>query len=429
VKRLLANTLVLSSCLLVCRTMTACHKNNTNPPVTGVMHVSLTSPDNSASVQDDKWELIISDAGNRILLDTVTNANAKVSTSFNVYTSLVNLTTIVYNAGTGQDSVINFNGINPSSWTTLISPTNHPFGPVPVDNVPTVPDTIFYIHPPALAQNGGDFGGLYMSDNENLGGFWHPVYMPSDPLYQPGGLLVLPYPHSGNNPVFVLFNQLGLGNMHTSVTTHDTVDLTHIDTLAMIQYSAPSPYVFQYNFLAGYVDTADLDKSMQLWNYPLAGGLVEYPKTGVQAFELFSVALSASTKESLYIYSFGTSLPASVPFPTGQAYTISSNQADNFSVTFSSVSPSLYATTWQTGKINLVTVASADSITIYPSTLLSNLGSKLLQGQNFSGLSAVSFSWQQFAGMDYATAVNYFAIPAGMKTRHVSTSTTYVKTF
>jgi hypothetical protein len=425
---------VLSILSLFLLFLPACHKSSSNPPVPptppvkATFTINLSYPDTADYLHKDQWELIVSEPG-YVLLDTVVPVNTTITATIKAYANLVDLTTVVYHASSDSFEVTSFNGVNPSSWTTPISPINYNYH-VPTDTLPAVPDTIFYVHPPALVSTANYFDdGMYMSDDVKLGGFWHPVYTPSDPLYQPGGLLVLPYQHNGNNPVFLSFGALGLYNMHTSITTHDTVDLTNMDTFATIQYSFPSPYNSLYTLLNGYIDTTDLDKSMQLWTNQPGPGILQYPRTGFQAFETFSYAVSTSTNESLTFCSFGPSLPATLTFPADPAYTISSNQADNFSVSFSSIDPTIYGTTWKAGKVSLLTVASPDSAVIHPATLLSNLDSKLLQGLNLSGLKATSFHWQTYTGLNYEAVVNYFATPAGMKKQHLAFLTSYEKTF
>jgi hypothetical protein len=166
-----------------------------------------------------------------------------------------------------------------------------------------------------------------------------------------------------------------------------------------------------------------------LYSTPSLPADVEYPVTGIQTFQLNSAAFNTSAKEEIMFYSYGTTVPTSLPFPPSQAYTIHSNQQDSFTVTFSSVKPSAYSTSWTAGNISFSTIAPPDSTVLHPYTLLAGSGSKLLQGQSFGPLTLQNFYWQQVAGMNYAQDLTYFCAPADFPTQRISAITTYALFF
>jgi hypothetical protein len=428
--------------LLLLVTTSSCHKDHSSPthplPANTTITINLGYADNIDSLNEDKWELIVKEPGGSLLLDTVVRVNTTISTTLKSSTPLVYLTTVVYYALYDSYSATSFIGVNPSTWTSPISPINFDYTlNVPVDPLPGTGTYVNYIHPPLLTDYNtysASTNSILLSDYTLASTYQVLTYSPGDPDYQPGGLLTLAYPHHANNPVYVLFPQTGQYNFHVPAGSGtDTVDLTQTDTAVMIHYTVPQPYTLQSSIMYGYTDTTDFDKSMQLWFNLYTGALpadVEYPTTGVQTYQLTTTAYSStSPSEYLIFYSYGTTIPTSLPFPAPQAYTINSNQQDSFAVTFSSVSPSAYFTYWTVGKITFGTIASPDSTLIHPYTLLAGSGSKLLQGQNLSPLTLQSFYWQQFAGMNYAAELNYSCNPADIRTKRISAATTYSISF
>lgn len=422
--------------LALCVAALSCRKDNSPKPspTPGIITINLNFLDNIDSLHQDMWELLVSEPGGKLLLDTVTRVNMTVSATLKTSADRVNLTTVFHSAVYGYYSVTSFLGVNPSSWTTPNSPLNYYYN-VPVDTLPSVMDTMYFIHPPALSNSNPPQLGVnpvFASDYTVMSEYGAIAYSPTDSRFQPGGLLTVSYLHHGNNPVYFLLPQLSLYNFHQPKAGGDTVDLTHMDTAVMLHYTVPPPYTIGSNILYGYTDTTNFDKSMQLffniYSVPLPAD-VEYPKTGVQTYQLTSTAYSSLTKEFLNFYSYGRTVPASLPFPPGDAYAIHSNQPDSFSVTFPAITPTAWFAIWKAGTVALQIIAPADSTLIHPSSWLSHLGSKMLNGQTIGTLTATQFNYQLAAGMDYAGELNYFCTPADIKTRRLSTVTTYLKGF
>src|ERR1700722_11670765 len=117
-------TLCLWRCTLAMG-LIACHKDHNTPipptpPVTGKLNINATYPDFTGTFTN--FELIVSEPGGKLLLDTVVAVNTQLTTTLSTDAALVNATTIVYNPAYSQYDVYNYRGVNPSSWSVLSPP-------------------------------------------------------------------------------------------------------------------------------------------------------------------------------------------------------------------------------------------------------------------------------------------------------------------
>ncbi|HEY4337230.1 MAG TPA: hypothetical protein VGM89_15070, partial [Puia sp.] len=112
--------------------LTACHKDSTPPtplpPTIGTMAINLLF----GSVGDTsnyRFELIISEPGGKVLLDSIAPPNAPVKTTLKTNSKLVDITTIrVYPPDGTPDSVLALNiykSVNPTDWVTLTPNSYH----------------------------------------------------------------------------------------------------------------------------------------------------------------------------------------------------------------------------------------------------------------------------------------------------------------
>src|ERR1700722_8365510 len=104
-------TLAVSVCLL---SLLACHKDSSKPPApptdsttTGTLKINLAVSENS--------ELIISEPGGIVLLDTIPPSNINLNMSLKTNATLVDFTSIT--AGIGQYFITTFKAANPTTWT------------------------------------------------------------------------------------------------------------------------------------------------------------------------------------------------------------------------------------------------------------------------------------------------------------------------
>ncbi len=407
----------------------ACHKDHNTPipptpPVLGRMNINTSYLDYTGTFTN--FELIVSEPGGRLLLDTVVPVNTQLTTTLSTDATLVNATTVVYNPAYSQYDVYNYRGVDPSSWSVL-SPPQFYYLMRPTTWQSSSPATVVYTHPPAI-NDPTSLNNMLMSDFSAVDNLGVP-YQPGQVTYQPGVSLTINYYNSGNNTLYLLFPQLGLYNFHNYQTALDSVDLTHMDTAVEVTYTKPASTNTVISLLRGFPDTTNLASSMLLFTGPFTiPADVEYPAKGVQTYELF-FSVGNNSQEFLSFYFYGPGVPATLPFPTSPSYNIAANQSDSFNVKYPGTRPSLYFANWLAGNTNLTVYASPDSGVIHPLTLLNTLNSKLLAGQNFGSPAAQNLTWEQFPGLDYGSGLNYFFNPSLYQTFRYNGSLAFTRSF
>jgi hypothetical protein len=421
-------TLCLWRCTLAMG-LIACHKDHNTlipptPPVTGKLNINTSYPDLTQTLTN--VELIINEPGGKLLLDTVVPVNTQLTATLSTDAKLVNATTIVYNPAYTQYDVYNYRGVNPNSWN-IISPPQFYYVMRPTTYQSSTPATVVYTHPPAI-NDPTSLNNMLMSDFSQVDNLGIP-YAPNQVTYQPGVSLTINYYNSGNNTLYLLLPQLGLYNFHNYQTALDSVDLTHMDTAVEVTYTKPASTYTVISLLRGFLDTTNPASSVLLfYGSNLIPADVEYPAKGVQTYELFYLASNYS-QESLIYYAYGSSVPATIPFPASPSYTVVANQSDSFSVQFPGPRPSFYTANWLAGTTNLTVYASPDSGVVHPLTLLNSLNSKLLAGQSFGTPVAQNLTWEQFPGLDLAGGLNYFFNPSQYPNIRLNGSLAFSRSF
>lgn len=423
----------------LCITLSSCHKDNSQAPlppldtsrVSKDIDLDLTYTDNQDTLKKDQWEVIVSEPAGKVLLDTIAPLNTPLRANLHTTVYAVNVTSVFYSNTWNTYEVTTYRNVNPRNWTALPNAyANFP----PVETLSQTNLTTYYIHPPNLGNfESTDFNDIIVSDYTLALGLDGPAtYQPTDPAYQPGGLLTINNPHYGNNPVYTLFPQLGLYNFHTPPATgNDTVDLTHMDTAVMVNYPVPSSFSIFYSSLLGYPDTTDLSRSMMLFiNETYAGSQypadLEYPPTGVQTYTFDLEASSSTTNEFIQYLSYGARVASSVNWLTAADYTLRSNLQDSFAVSFNDVKPAFYNMSWQSGRIGFTIYSAPDGTTLHPYTWFTHLGSKLLQSQSIPSLSPSALYFAQSTGLpsDYNGYLSAYATTATPITPPVGSAVT-----
>lgn len=407
----------------LCVTLYSCHKDNSQTPLPPLdtsrvnknIDLDLTYTDNQDTLKKDQWEVIVSEPAGKVLLDTIAPVNIALRTTLHTTAYVVDITSVFKSASWYGYTVTAYRNVNPRTWTALPGPyASFP----PVNTLPPTLTTTYYTHPPVLSNfETLDFNDLLVSDYTLAVGLGGPAgYQPSYPAYQPGGLLTVSNWSHDDNPVYTLFPQLGLYNFHTPPSTgNDTVDLTHMDTAVMVNFTPPAQGNFFLSDLLGYADTTDLSRSMTLFinefnsnsQYP---AVLEYPLKGVQAY-VFDLEGTSAINEYMQYFSFGTRIASSVNWLTAADYTIQANQQDSFVVTFNGTKPTFYSMMWESGNISFQLYSAPDGATLHPFTWLTHLGSKLLQGQSIVSVAPIDLYMAQATGLpsDYNAYLSAYA--------------------
>lgn len=416
-------TLVLLSSTLTF-VLFSCGKSNTGAkpnsgisdstsPATTVLNLNLTT-----TVANE--EVIISDTGGVVLLDTMSPYPSPLIATLKTAHHLLDVSLITYDTTRSTYSVGIFKAVDPSQWSTLEGTSYYgiPYQPL---SLPTALTPIVYKNMPAVPTDDGvicsDYAGGYIAAL----------------TAGPSGILSGAYrEYTPNNYTYLLLPQGGLYNFHIPPANGpDTVDLSHMDTATMVNFALPSDYMISSEVLTGLTDTTDLSKSVFLY---LSNGLpmpanLEYPHTVVQ---LMQFNLTAKNSDgTAYYYSCGETIPStlSIPFPELSSYSITASQPTNFSITFSAVSPAYYYTQWSNATIGLSLYAPGDSTSLDPQAIMTALKSKLLQGQSMSGFQLGTLDFTSLTGLTYNALINLEHNPTLLKTQHVPASIEFYKSF
>jgi hypothetical protein len=357
-------------------------------------------------------EVIISESDGTVLLDTLSPFNGPLVATLKTNQSLVDFTYINYDSGGNDYYVMTYKAVNPSLWSSLepgqywapIGPMTPTTGAVYYKNVPNVSLNYFWLNDYV-----GSSGGSITS--------------------QGPGYLGLTYTKYGDsNYVYLLFPESGLYNIHLPQSPTDTVDLSHMDTAVIMSFNVPAQYTVNSTTLVGIMDTTNYARSLILYeNFP---GLpeMEYPAKGVQKYES-SVSAQYGNNGYAGYFSYGDSVPSTIPFPAGPVYTITSPLYSEFTVQFNASTPTYYQSYWANSKVQWALNYSPDSANINPQKLLTSLNSKMLQGQDLSTMPTHSFGYTSSPGMVYADWWTYLFNPAQQNAKRVNTVLSFDQSF
>ena len=407
----------LSLALFFC--LSSCSKHHDAPPVTpppppvvGTVNINLAT----APLAAGALEVIISESGGKVLLDTNGPFNNSLVATLHTNQKLLDYTRIDYNSFSSRYEVTTYKAVDLSNWS-LLSQSDYS---APIPPLPSKQASLLYINAPL----------------SNVISIWMNDYFGSNsinPISGPPNTYGVTYTqHGTNNYMYLLFGGTGRYNFHIPQGLTDTVDLSHMDTAVALNFKVPVGYTVTSTSLIGIMDTTDFGRSLILYNNLLYTGAPDmiYPRKQVQKFEPYVYAANGNGKNSFLYYGYGDSIPATLPIPdASSAYTISTSLNTNFSVKFGSASPSYYYCAWQSAGISWTLNCPPDSTTLNPVGLLTSLNSKMLKGQDLSGLAPALFGYESAQGFKYQDFISYVHNSDMIKTRRVPVSIKFTQTF
>ena len=411
-------TLSALSGLTLALFLSSCGKHNdgspvTPPPVVGTININLAT----APVAAGALEAIISESsGGKVLLDTTGPITTSLVASLRTDQKLLDYTVIGYDSGLSQYVISTYKAVDLSNWSSLIQKDySAPISPLPSRQASILYTNIpFNQSYPWINNYVGSYANYALSGPPNTYGYSYTQY-------------------GSNNYLYLLFSGTGLYNFHIPKGLTDTVDLSHMDTAVMLNFNKPVGYTVTSSTLIGIMDTTDFGRSVILYNnytYPGQPDMI-YPRKLVQKYEPYIYASNGVGQNYFAYYSYGDSIPATLPIPNASAaYTISSTKNTNFSLKFgSAASPSYYSSTWNGTGIHWTLYCSPDSTTLNPVGLLTSLNSKMLKGQNLSGIAVAGFGYESAQGFKYQDFFSYIHNMTMINTRRVPVSIQFGQTF
>jgi len=371
------------------------------PPRNTTVSIDLIYPNPDTTDYGATFELIVSEPGGKILLDTIAPYNAPIVAKMNTSKPLLDVSTVIYSPTFNFYSMIINKSVQPETWEVI--PNNPP--PLPYPN--GIPGTITYMNAPQVDPNTIHFSSLPTTS----------TLEPSVADYANGQLDISYSGLSGNNLAYLILPTLGQYSYQPIHAVNDTISLSQMDTTIKVFFSMPSQYSLAASTMWGYLDTADFTKYLLLYSYyqSLPLGDLQFPPQGRVPAQKYAVDIEASSQnnEFLVYRTFGAIPPKgtlTVPFPATSIYTLNSTTNDSFSVSFAQ-QPTNYTTNWSAGNINVSINAAPDSMLIRALPLVTSLHSKLLQGQPLSGLALQNFGYETAAGQTYATYYSHQTNP------------------
>jgi hypothetical protein len=413
----------------LCVIFSACHKTDskpgnsttTPPPIVGTMNINLTYPGSGA-----QYELIISEPGGTVLLDTLSVTGNAVIAALKTNDTLVDVTAVVPGSGANY-AITCIKSVNASRMTVLSFTYNYTIASG-LKTPATTPASIFYDNIPpgilSLATN-----PAFLFSNFPWNDFNDAQTNPT------ANSVFIKYGDYVGNYAYFLLPSAGLYNLHMQVNAADTVDCTHMDSAILLTFNRPQQFTLNslYSTFIGIPDTTDLTKIISFTDIsgapPSRPGVdFEYPKIPVQKYELNTFGTNAGNDEILY-YCYADSIPLTIPIFQESDFSISSTQNNNFSVSFPGAQPTYYSTSWSDGSISMIIYAPADSGTQHPLTLLANQNPRLLKGDNFNPFTLTNFGIENFNGMSYGPWLTYITNLAAAKSKLISFDSGMGKTY
>jgi hypothetical protein len=412
-KQLLNSAFFLS---LLC--LAACHKDHGAGPGTtssSGLKLDLISSDYGLSdTSTNSIELIISEPGGKVLLDTITPANTHITANLNTTDTLVDLTNIYYDTYQKLYSIQTHKSVNPSSWSSdAILDYYAPAGPHPAN---LVAGTLTYTN--------------VSGPNEF---FFQNMFGPASEVFTSPNTITETLTALPGNYAYILFPASGLYKMNV-FTGNATVDCFNMDTAVSANFT-PSSYFSSYSFsrVYGYTDSTNLNSEIEL-NFDQATQFgtpnpeLLYPAKNIQKYAVLGYFSNGSQEQS-ESYTYGNTVNTNITYPDPNSYTLGSTQNNNFTVSWKSTKPTYYFTTWSDAGISWELYANPDSTTLDPVALLTAQNPKMLKGHNFTDLTLSEFLFENVQGYNYSGFQNLACDSVQIWKNRLTSTTVYYKLF
>ena len=329
------------------------------------------------------YELIISEGGGRVVLDTVAGLNAPVITWLKTNQKLLDITIVggAYNGSTAY--VHSYKAIDLTTWVNI--PDNDSIQITPGSTGPSAPVPGIVTYTGVNLPLGSYYDFLAYGTGSNGQAYSSTVYGDfNSPL---------------GDYVYLIFPDLGLYNLHQLVSQNDVVDFSHPDTAVKVPFNTPAAYTTTGFSIAGYPDTTQLGNTVNLTYYDRNGQFITdatslfYP--GAKGFKKYYFsydAYNANTGDRVTVnLPYIDTIPNNFPIPDPSWYGITKTADTGISVQFLRSSPTYYniVSTLSNGDQFTLT-APADSTLLHPVSFYRSLKSKLLGNLDFSQMQFTS---------------------------------------
>ena len=379
------------SALFIVLIFSSCQKEIHFPSTTPPASSNITIQYNPLSITSKKFELIITDSGNKVLFDSELDVNKPHS--INVAAKEYDLTTIEYDDAEKKYKSTTYLNIQATNWVIK-----------PIDDRQNIGSTNI--------TNGSDAKLTY----ENVPAFTGFTFY-SGSQYQPGSSLsVTPlasqkkievsYKRLDNKYIaYLMIPSAGLYKVHQTNSLNENVDCSQMDAVTQLNYQKPSNLVYSYIDLYGFVNATNYNNGIQLFRTdPQIFGTqydIIYPTKGISQFFLFGLFGDDAGGQFLYS-NLGDAVPQNLQFIDKSFFDIVANQANRFQVNFLKEKPSFYAIASDGAVLSHTIYSAANENIMDPSNIVSVLSnSKYLKGQNLTDYAISRFGFFKGDNLSY----------------------------
>ena len=370
------------------------HDTTAVPIPTPKLHLNLSYLIRKQTI-DSTWrtnyELYISEAGGKVLLDTVVDYNRTITADLSTSAKLLDVTAIYSSfpvGATPQFFVYTYKAVDLAQWKNVPLSDSVPGQAYPVVTGTATIQLKNVVVPPS-------FYWQFMS-NDDPG----PVFLPSSgPYFSPEGIsysdnFTISYPWENDDYAYIAFPYNGLYKLHKINGQTDTADLSQLDTAKTVSFN----WAAQYDILPrlfGYLDTNNRTKSLLLapghgqYTHAYAYQTM-YPanKKLFQKYDLLLTGYPTNFGQSVPVqagirWTWLDTIPVNVPFLDETYYGVNYKTPDSFSVSWPKVKPTFYTFSASFNIGEFLLTAPGDSTVLDPEVLLARLQKgKLLKGAN-----------------------------------------------
>lgn len=368
--------------LILSYLVVGCKKDHSSAPIPvklDSLHINLNLPASRIGQQIDPlniYELIISESGGKVLLDTVTPYNSPIITWLKTNQKLLDITTVKKWATTGSYLIHAYKAIDLTAWVNI--PDNDSVQ-LPSGGTP---------NPPAVL-------GIttYTNVNVPMGSYYNVLNSyGSDAGLAYNRIMYSRYNTFPGDYAYLIFPTLGLYNIHIITGNGGMVDFSNPDTAVWVPFNKPAYYSTSRFNISGYKDPSDLSRLINLTYYSANGDQISdasgmfYPGKKYFKKYSFSYYVSDGTNNNSAGISlpYVDTIPNNPPVPDPSWYNVSLAKDTTVSVDFKTHKPTYYDVTAHVGDIQFRLTVPGDSTILRPVGFFIALKSQLLNNQNLS---------------------------------------------
>ena len=354
-------------------------------------------------------ELIVSEKGGKILLDTILPAHTAFQTNLATTEKLVDVTFVDTSNDSHYMNITTMKAVDPSGWTSTSILYTHRIQEALKPQEPAFDQSsILYTHVPSPLPD-------YLTSD-------YPVFNATATDLSTGNLGLSYTRHSNDRYLYLTFPSLGLYSFHIPKGPKDTVDLSKMDTTVKVNFTLPPDYYRPLLGLTlnGFTDAADLTKELKLFDNGGNWSDLQYPRTVIKKYEVTAscYGIKAIKQGNGIFYSYGDSMITSLPIPDLSTFDFPSILSNNFQIKWTGITPTYYYVRW-TSDFSWTIYFPSDVTTHDAASFMSSLNIRRLKGKDFPTIYPSGYQFETITGFNYQEYTSYLHTPALYRTKRI----------